>query len=215
MGGNAAAAQRLAELVAARICHDMAGPLSIIGNAAELSRLETERGARAGGEAMPLMVEGAQAIGARVKLLRALFGPAAGPLSAEELGALTRGIVGGGRVEVDLSGLAPNTRFGADEARAALAALVLAGEALPRGGAARCHGGAGDLAIMLEGAGAAWPAALSAVLAGAEPVETALAGGSRALMGPMLVLLARAAGLEPVLLMGPGVPLLRLAQPAA
>ncbi|MCU0984405.1 MAG: histidine phosphotransferase family protein [Acetobacteraceae bacterium] len=216
MGGNEpGVAQRLAELVAARLCHDLGGPLSIIGNAAELARLETERGARQGGEAMALMVEGAQAVGARVKLLRALFGPATGPLSAEDIAAMARGVVGGGRVEADLSHLSPGTVFGAEAARAVLAALVVAGEALPRGGTVRVHGGADDLALMIEGANAAWPASLSEAVASEDPVAVAVAGGARALMGPMLVLLARAAGFRPMLLMGPGVPLLRLARTAA
>lgn len=220
MGGNGPdvaqrQAERLAELVAARICHDLGGPLSIIGNAAELGRMEAERGVRQGGEAMALMLEGAQEVAARVKLLRALFGPATGPLSAEEVAAMTSGVIGGGRAEIDLSRLAPGTAFGAEAARAVLAALVIAGEALPRGGAVRCHGGADDMAVMLDGTNAAWPGALAEALAAEDPVAVAVAGGSRALMGPMLVLRARAAGLQPMLLMGAGVPLLRLARAAA
>lgn len=216
MGGNEpGVAQRLAELVAARLCHDLGGPLSIIGNAAELGRLEAERGVRQGGEAMALMLEGAQAVAARVKLLRALFGPATGPLSADALAAMTRGVIGGGRVEADLSRLEPGTTFGAEAARAILAALVLAGEALPRGGVVHLHGGAEDVALALEGANAAWPGALGEALASDDPVAVAVAGGSRALMGPMLVLLARGAGFQPMLLMGAGVPLLRLSRTAA
>jgi histidine phosphotransferase ChpT len=96
-----------------------------------------------------------------------------------------------------------------------LAALVVAGEALPRGGVVQLHGGADDVALMLEGTNAAWPAALTEALAAEDPVAVAIAGGSRALMGPMLVLLARGAGWQPMLLMGAGVPLLRLARAAA
>lgn len=216
MSGNGpGVAQRLAELVAARVCHDLGGPLSIIGNAAELGRMEAERGARQGGEAMGLMLEGAQAVAARVRLSRVLFGPPSGPLSAEEMTALARGVIGGGRVEPDLSRLPPGTIFGAEAARAMLAALVVAGEALPRGGVVQCHGGADDVAVIIEGTNAAWPASLSEALASDDPVAVAVAGGARALMGPMLVLLARAAGWQPMLLMGSGVPLLRLARAAA
>lgn len=205
-------AQRFAELVAARLCHDMSGPLSIIANAAELAKLE---GGRQGGEAMALMLEGAREIAARVKLSRALFGPPVGPLSADEVGALVRGAVGGGRVEVDLSGIAPGTVFAPEAAKALLAALAVAAEALPRGGTIRCHGGAEDLAVSIDGTNAAWPAHLTAVLGGADPLASAVAGGARGLMGPWLVLAAREAGLVPALLMGAGTPLLRFTRATA
>jgi histidine phosphotransferase ChpT len=213
MGGEMpASAQRFAELVAARLCHDMSGPLSIIANAAELARLE---GGREGGEAMALMLEGGREIAARVKVLRALFGPAVGPLSTTELGALVRGTIGGGRVEVDLSAIAPGAVFPPEVAKAVLAAFVVSAEALPRGGTIRCHGGPEDLALSIDGANAAWPTHLTAVLGGADPLASAVAGGARGLMGPWLVLAAREAGLVPMLLMGAGVPLLRLARAAA
>lgn len=216
MGGNGpGVAQRLAELVAARLCHDLGGPLSIISNAAELARLEGERGARQGGEAMALMLEGAEALAQRVKLLRAMLGPVTGPLSADEVGVMTRGVVGGGRVEIDLSALAPGTVFAPETARAVLAAIAVAAEGLPRGGTIHAHGGADDVAFRIEGQGAAWPPSLTAAMAGGDPAELAASGGARALMGPMLVMLARAAGWQPSLLMGPGVPLLRLARAAA
>jgi histidine phosphotransferase ChpT len=209
MGGETpGSAQRFAELVAARLCHDMSGPLSIIANAAELAKLE---GGREGGEAMGLMLEGAREIAARVKLLRALFGPATGPLSAADVAALVRGTLGGGRVEADLSALAPGTVFRPEIARVVLAALVVAAEALPRGGTVRLHGGAADFAVSIDGQNAAWPTHLTEVLAGAEPLTAAVGGGPRGLMGPYLVLAAREAGLAPALLMGAGTPLLRFA----
>ena len=210
MGGGETprAAQRFAEVVAARLCHDISGPLSIIANAVELARQE---GGREGGEAIGLMAEGACEVAARVKLLRSLFGPPSGPLSAEEVGALVRGTIGGGRVEVDLSPLAPGTVFRPETGRVVLASLVVAAEALPRGGTVRLHGGAEDFAVVIEGQNAAWPAHLTAVLGGAAPLDAAVAGGPRGLMGPYLALLAREAGLVPSLLMGAGTPLLRLA----
>lgn len=216
MGGNGTAeALRLAELVAARICHDLASPILVISSAADLARMEAERGAPQSGEAVPMLIEGGDMVSGRVKLLRVLFGPPQAPLGAEDLAALARGHVGGGRAEIDTSALAPGTVFSPAAARAVLAALVLAGEALPRGGTIRLHGAAEDLAVSIAGASAAWPASLTAVVAGGSPVETALAGGSRALMGPILMLHAREAGLAPQLLMGPGVPLLRLARATA
>ncbi len=213
MGANEpAVAQRFAELVAARICHDLASPVLVLSSASDLARMEAERGIAPGGEAMPMLIEGGAMVSGRVKLLRVLFGPPQSPVSAEEVATLARGHVGGGRAEIDVSPLAPNTVFSAATARALLAALVLAGEGLPRGGTIRLHGGVEDLAVSIEGASAAWPASLTAALGGGDPVETAVAGGSRALMGPILLLHAREAGLAPQLLMGAGVPLLRLAR---
>jgi len=213
MGGDAPGpSEQLAEVVAARLCHDLSGPLSIITNAAEVARLE---GGREGGQAMALMLEGGRGIADRVKLLRALFGPPVGPLSAGELGTLTRAALGGGRVVVDLSAIPANSVFPAAAARALLAAIAVAAEALPRGGTIRCLGSAEDFAVAVEGAGARWPEHLTAVLAGADPVATAVEGGARGLMGPWLALTARAAGLAPALLMGGSVPLLRLARAEA
>jgi len=212
MGGETPeAAQRFAEIVAARLCHDLSGPLSIIANAGELARLEP---GRQGGEAMELMLEGGREITARVKLLRALFGPASGPVSAADVAALARGTIGAGRVEADLSAVAATTVFPPATARVVLAALVVAAEALPRGGTVRLHGGAEDFAVSIEGPNAAWPTHLTGVLGGAPPLAAAVAGGPRGLMGPYLVLAAREAGLAPTLLMGAGTPLLRFAAAA-
>lgn len=211
-GVTPGSAQLFAELVAARLCHDLSGPLSVIANAAELAKLEQ---GRAGGEAMALMLEGGQAVAGRVKLLRALFGPPVGPHSVPEIEALVRGALGGGRVEADLSALAPGAVFSPEAARTLLAALCAGAEGLARGGIVRAHGGPEDFAVSLEGPGARWPEHLTAVLAGEDPMGLALGAGARSLMGPWLVLAARAAGLVPSLLMGAGVPLLRLARAAA
>jgi len=212
MGGDGAAATlRFAELVAARLCHDLSGPLSIIATAAELARVEGERGVRQGGEAMALMLEAGRDIAARVQFFRRLFGPALGPIASGELIELARGAFGAGRIAIDAAAFGGDSAFSAEAARAALAALVVAAEALPRGGTIRCRGGAADFALTLEGPAAAWPSHLTAVLGGAEPVSAALEGGARGLMGPFLVLAAAEAGLRPRLLLGAGVPLLRLA----
>jgi histidine phosphotransferase ChpT len=209
---EAGAALRLAEIIAARLCHDVSGPLSIIGTAAELSRLEAEAGNATAGEAMAMMREGADAIAARVRLQRAVFTASTTPLGADEITRLAGGVVGGGRAMLDLAGLAPGTVFDPASGRAVLAALMLAGEALKRGGTIACHGRVDDVAFALAGTGAAWPPSLTAVLGGADALETAIAGGSRELMGPMAVILAREAGYTPALLMGAGPPLLRLAR---
>ncbi|WP_291297421.1 histidine phosphotransferase family protein [Elioraea sp.] len=216
-GASAAAADaalRFAEIIAARLCHDVSGPLSIVGNAAELSRLEAEAGnaAGGGGEAMAMMREGAEAIAARIHLQRAIFTASTTPLVAQDIARLAGGVVGGGRAELNLAGLAPATVFDPASGRAVLAALMVAGEALKRGGTIACHGGTEDVAFAVAGTNAAWPPSLTTVLGGADPVAAAIAGGSRELMGPMAVLLAREAGYTPSLLMGAGVPLLRFAR---
>ena len=215
-GDGAAATLRFAELVAARICHDLSSPLSIIASAAELARLEGERGVRQGGvgqggEAMALMLEAGRDIAARVQFFRRLFGPALGPIAGGELIELAKTVLGGGRIAIEAGSFGGDSAFPAEAARAALAALVVAAEALPRGGTIRCRGEAADFALTLDGPAAAWPAHLTAVLGGAEPIGAALEGGARGLMGPFLVLAAAEARLRPTLLLGAGVPLLRLA----
>ncbi|HEY8613234.1 MAG TPA: histidine phosphotransferase family protein [Roseomonas sp.] len=180
----------LSQDVCARICHDLGGPLGALSGALDLAEA-------APGEALSVAREGAEAMRRRLRLWRAAAGAGTGPLGRQGLAELLDGVLANGRVVVDLSGL-PESALPAPLAQAALAAAMLGSEALPRGGTVHLAGEAAGLAIWPEGRNAAWPAGLTATLAG-EPVP-----GPRDVLAPLLLHLAELAGMELSLAMGGG-----------
>lgn len=180
----------LAQDLCARLCHDLVGPLGTVAGAIDLLGEDPE--------AAELARDAAAVLRRRLKFWRAACGAGTGPLSVQEALGLLEGLPAGGRATLRPEGLAETEVLGAAEAQLLLAAAMLAGEALPRGGVVRLlrHPG-GGLAVLPEGRGAAWPAALEAVLSGAaEP-------GPRTVLAAMLGRLALLSGWE-VLLLPPG-----------
>ncbi|MBW8268409.1 histidine phosphotransferase family protein [Caldovatus aquaticus] len=205
---------RLAQLVAARICHDLGGPAGTVEGALSLLGAGSE-------EALAVAQEGAAALRLRLTLFRAAWGGGLGDTSLAELLALLDGQVAGGRARIVLAdGLAPQAAvFPAPLAQVLLNALLLAGDALPRGGTILLGGDPAEvLMVRPEGEGAAWPPGLAAALA-AGGLDPALAVGLRGVRAPVLAALAadlkvpvalglggpRAAGPAP-LLIGPAPP---------
>ncbi|WP_198382002.1 histidine phosphotransferase family protein [Roseomonas sp. KE2513] len=178
----------LAQDLSARICHDIGGPLGALSGALDLAEVEPV-------EALSVARDGATAMRLRLRLWRAVAGAGAGPLGRSGLAELLDGTLSSGRVVADLSGL-PEAPLPAPLAQAALAAVMLGSEALPRGGTVYLAGEASGLAIWPEGRNAAWPHCLTAALAGDE------VSGPRDVMAPLLLHLAAAAGMGPALAMG-------------
>lgn len=79
--GNFAAASSLdlAELLCARLCHDLSGPIGAIATGAELLAEDAEAGAS--GELTSLLATSAQTAAARLRFLRLAFGGAGSPMS--------------------------------------------------------------------------------------------------------------------------------------
>jgi histidine phosphotransferase ChpT len=188
---------RLAELVSARLCHDLSGVLASLLGALELL---TEDVGEA--EAAAVALESAAALGRRLKLLRAAW--AAGPeaLDLPRLAVLAEALASR-RISLDLSALPPATVFAPDMGRLVLNVLLLAADSLPRGGVLRLDGSATELIAHLEGPNAAWPTGLGGVLAD-EAAAWAALGDPRAVQAPMTALLARQAGLRLSMLMPSG-----------
>jgi len=193
--GSEAAQARLAGLLAARLCHDLGGPLGGVLAALELAEEESE----AAGEDAPLPVAlaGARAMADRLRLLRAAWGAEPGPLSAGEVVVLADGLANRGRLELDFAGLVPEPDFSPETGQVVLTMLLLGASALPGGGTIALAGRADEEVLLrVSGPGAAWPQGLARVLA------RALAGqdvawdeaDTRGLLSPMLALLARRAG---------------------
>lgn len=192
---------RLAELVCVRVCHDLAGLLgSLVGT---LELVAEDAGAT---EAVSLATETAGALALRLRLLRAAWGGLADPLDLPHLAALATGLAAS-RVALDLAGLPPATVFPPATGRLVLNLLLLAADSLPRGGALRLDGAAGDVIARLDGPHAAWPAGLIGMLADEAAAWQALTN-PRALQAPLTALLARHHGLRltPLLPVGPATP---------
>lgn len=156
----------LAELLCARLCHDLAGPIGAIGTGAELltEELTTERPAGeedAPTEALRLLADSAAAATARLRFLRLALGPAPAFVPADQLRQVASEFLanaaGGPSHILEWRDGRTDPWTGA-EAKLALNIVLLGRDCLPRGGrllmAARQPGGP-PVRLRAEGTGAA------------------------------------------------------------
>src|SRR5487761_2378274 len=122
---------QLAELLCARLCHDLGGTIGILSGALELAR-RADRDDR-----LADAIEASDALSNRLRVLRAAWGPGGARLDAARLRELAAGLPGQDRVRLDLDALPRGTQFGPALGRMLLNLLAFAPEVLPRGGAAR------------------------------------------------------------------------------
>lgn len=191
---------RLAELLAARLCHDLAGPL---GTAAGLLELAEETGDRA---ALADARTATARVANRLRMSRAAWAADPASLRKEELVALTADISADGRVSLDFSALLREHCFSPTAGRIVLNLLLLGVEALRGSGTVHISGAAGqDVMLRIVGPHAAWPAGMAACLVEPETAWDHLTEG-RALQMPITILLAAQAGHRLSMLMpvGPG-----------
>lgn len=185
----------LAELLCARLCHDLAGPVGAVATGAELL---TEEDDSIGGEALALLETSAQAAGSRLRFLRQAFGAGTAPVQAATVRDLSRSYFDGPPPEMGGIRLAWSDgdvgAFAPTEAKLILNMLLLAQDGLPRGGVitVRLRDGHSGLAtVEAEGRGATAGAALVGVTAD-EPSEL----NSRQAQGYYSAKLAEALGLN-------------------
>ena len=186
----------LAELLCARLIHDLSGPVGAVANGAELLGDEESDAAMAG-EAIALLSTSAAAAIARLRFLRLALGPAGGPPPPADLRRIandyfTKGATGGEAIalvwpptlDAGLAGV---------PGRLILNLLMLARDCLPRGGAVRVEppvGGAA-LTVAADGPGAA-PADATKALA----APSAAGLNARGVSGYLTARLAALAGLR-------------------
>lgn len=192
----------LAQDLAARICHDLGGPVGTVAGMLDL--LEEDA------EALAAARDGAAELRRRLLLWRAATG-GSGPIPLADLAQLASGLLAGGRAALNVA-LDPAEGAPAEAGQLLLLCAMLAGEALPKGGAVELAAEAGDFLVLADGPLVRWPPALLAGLAG-EPVEP----GARSVLPRLALALARENGWTVQLLSDRAAiaPLLLLRPPAA
>jgi histidine phosphotransferase ChpT len=122
-----------AALLVSRVCHDLVSPLGAVMNGLEV--LEDERDPAMRADALKLVSSSAEQAAARLKFARLAYG-AAGSAGAEldlnEVGRIVRGLLHGGKVELDWK--AASLNWPKDWAKLLMNATLLAADSLPRGG---------------------------------------------------------------------------------
>ncbi len=190
---------RLAELVCARFCHDLAGPLGAMAGMVELARDD----AGAATEALSVIEDASTEMGQRLRLLRAAWTGDNGPMDVSELSALAEGLPNARRLKLDFDAVEPPS-LPAGVARIVLNLLLLAAESLAGGGRIELSGDPGtQMLLRIDGQRAAWPAGLRVLLADNSAAWAAL-DSPRTLQGPLTALTAHSLGIRLSLLIGIG-----------
>ncbi|MFN8981384.1 MAG: histidine phosphotransferase family protein [Alphaproteobacteria bacterium] len=184
---------RLTRLIGLRLCHDLGGLAGTIGNALEMLN-------DAGAEAADLAGEAADMLRRRLLLWRAVLGSGEARTLGVALGLL-KGQIAGGRAHLEIGDMPEGAPLSEALVPLLLSGLLLAGEALPRGGLVRL---AGDLqreiTILPIGIGATWNPVLLRHVAGA-PLPSEIS--SRDALALWLWVSAAAAGVSVSLALSP------------
>ena len=154
----------LARMVGLRLCHDLGGVVGTIGNALDMA-------GGMGGEAQAVAQDAAEVLRQRLILWRALLGGQGESTLGVTLGLLD-GQLAGGRAVADTGTLDLSQPVAEAIIPVLLAAMMMGGEALPRGGRVRLAGDPRrELAVWPDGQRAAWPGSLLRALAGEMPAD--------------------------------------------
>ncbi|MBL8697224.1 MAG: hypothetical protein JNK67_02560 [Alphaproteobacteria bacterium] len=163
----------MTEQFAARICHDLVGPVGAIANGVELL---ADDGGRADPEVVSLIATSARTASRRLQYYRAAFGSGNAISTAKPLAdarALAISIMEDGKVALDWGAPAAacEAMAGRDTVKIMLNLLLVALESLPRGGTVRLSvaptGDGLDVAFSAEGQQARIPDDARKVLEGA------------------------------------------------
>lgn len=123
----------LSALLCARICHDLISPVGALATAIEI--LDDESNADMHADAMDLIRNSSKQANAKLKFLRLAFGAggsAPGVIGTQELQNLTRDMFAHGKASI--SWHVDNTGIDKNQARLLLNFIMLAVQAIPRGG---------------------------------------------------------------------------------
>lgn len=185
-------ALHLAELLSARLCHELAGPAGALAGTLELAIEDRDF------ELVATAHEQALLLVARLRLLRAAWG-AGEALDAAGLRGLLVALPRAARVRTELDRLDPDASFPPLAARLLLNVLLLAAESLPRGGRVVLASTGSGTEVSLHGQPAAWPPSLATML-GEDVAWQQL--DARGMQAPLTALMARVAGIGLMLTAG-------------
>ncbi len=177
---------RVVELVAARLCHDLIGPVSAIGNGVELLTEEDPEFVR---DAVALVGDSAKQASRRLQFYRFAYGFSGGTLTGPAPDLLATEFFEGTAIECDYR--AEARALSPEQQQLACAMLALAGEGLPRGGRLVLSAGAIGPEIEATGQGPGPSPEVRAALALAVPAGVLT---SRTVGGYFAGLLAEALG---------------------
>ena len=154
---------RVVELLAARICHDLIGPVAAVGNGSELL---SEEDAEFFHDAVALVGSSARKANGRLQFYRFAYGYAGGELAGPPPHQLVAGYFADTDLECEYGSAARGLAL--NQQKLACAMLALAGEGLPRGGQLALEVAEKGLVVDAMGVGAGLsPASRSALTLGA------------------------------------------------
>ena len=148
---------RLCELLAARLCHDLVGPIGAVANGVELIG---EDGSGADAEVVRLISGSAKVASNRLQAFRVAFGsgntlPTTG--WGNTVRDLAMGLVEEGKAVLDWQPIAPEAESGTDRrfAKLLLNLVLIALDSMMRGGTVRVESGLakGSLVVTVRGQG--------------------------------------------------------------
>ncbi|HLI10716.1 MAG TPA: histidine phosphotransferase family protein [Alphaproteobacteria bacterium] len=127
---------KVAELLCSRLCHELINPVGAVSNGVELIAEFEDEPDR---EALALIAQSARSAARRLQFYRVAYGLAAGVntnLTLAEIGGLAEGVLEGARLRLEWprEGREAEWRPSRDGLKLLLNLIVLASEALPRGG---------------------------------------------------------------------------------
>ena len=157
---------RVLELLCGRLCHELISPVGAINNGVELLDDDDPEFTK---EAMGLIAQSARKAGQRLQFYRFAYGTAGAGSTRIDGGELAAALLDGGKVSCawtpETAALAPPWQ------RLACNLLVLAAEALPRGGTITVRPLGGGIELVAEGETVMLGEELRAALNAALPVD--------------------------------------------
>lgn len=154
----------LVALICSRLCHDLAGSIGAVNNGVELLAEETDPAMR--DEAIGLIAQSAGDTARRLAFFRYALGASGSmtePMALDELSQVARTYFAGGKLQLALPD-SPGRTLNKALGKALLLGMLLAAQALPRGGTLALAAAGDRWRITAEGGMLRWPDAVAAAL---------------------------------------------------
>jgi len=159
------------QLLCSKLCHDLVGPIGAVSNGVEMVE---EFDATMRDEALGLIGDSARQASARLQFYRYAYGRVGAPITCDVLAGLITDLFGDGPFKLDWPG--DMSAEIVEGARGKLLAnmILLATEALPRGGriSVRGSGEGGALRVVADGETSALPGEVAAAMSTEVDVKT-------------------------------------------